>query len=321
MNSSSGTIVGIVYLSYFSSAILCRSIEELMKQNIFSIAKVLVYVVDNSGDMIEFQNLSKTIGLFTDRLDVTMLFSSDNLGYSKGNNLGLEYAIKAGCDHVCVMNPDAYFADSTSLSVLLRESVKYQVSVIGPSIQNENGLLTMQNPISKPRPWIDLMLYLPMLAFGYSGFYNAITIRTESRSVFSLCGCCLFAPAHVWLSLGLIPEDNFMYYEEWIMGKRAADKGLGMIYAPQAVICHAQNKRYLAFRTYLRQISIKAVSATTAIGVIRPFCLLEKRAYLLAYFFVSFIVWFLRNSLALSARSKSVLFAILCKGCSSSNTE
>ena len=71
-----------------------------------------VIVVDNAytdGSVEEFQEL----------VDIKLIVNKENLGYSKGNNVGIQYAINNKADYVLVLNNDTV-VDPHFLSKLVK---------------------------------------------------------------------------------------------------------------------------------------------------------------------------------------------------------
>lgn len=76
-----------------------------------------------------------------------MLRSNENLGFARGNNLGIEFARKSlKCEFVLLANNDTIFKDSMLITKLM-DSYEKGIGVIGPNIISIDGY--NQNPIAE----------------------------------------------------------------------------------------------------------------------------------------------------------------------------
>ncbi|WP_405605390.1 glycosyltransferase family 2 protein [Polaribacter sp. Asnod1-A03] len=94
-----------------------------------------VIVVDNNSS-------DETVSyIFTNYPEVILLPQQDNLGFGKGNNIGISYAIKAGCDYVFLLNQDAYIVNNALERLLEIHSKNPNYGVLSPIHTNKNGNL------------------------------------------------------------------------------------------------------------------------------------------------------------------------------------
>ena len=83
-----------------------------------STIKATIIVVDNSSTDNTLNILERIYP------EVILLKNSGNMGFAKGNNLGIKYALEKGYDHVALLNQDAKFEKDT-LEKLVSYSNKY----------------------------------------------------------------------------------------------------------------------------------------------------------------------------------------------------
>lgn len=57
--------------------------------------------------------------------EIVLIESKENLGFGRGNNLGMKYAMKHDCDYVFLLNQDAWLAEASSLERLIEIAEKY----------------------------------------------------------------------------------------------------------------------------------------------------------------------------------------------------
>ena len=123
-----------VVLNYNSLDETYKCLESILRIKYDNIEIVLI---DNaSKEQEEF------VERFSDIKDtrVHVLLSKKNVGYARGNNIGIHYAINnLNCDFVCVINPDVVVEDVNFVDTILKEFKKEKFAVSGPKIINHLG--------------------------------------------------------------------------------------------------------------------------------------------------------------------------------------
>ena len=85
-------------------------------------------MIENSNNSNFKLNLEKNYS------NVTCFLTGENLGYAKGNNLGLS---KVVTEYALILNPDAYLENDT-LNNLINSAKKFNdFAIIGPAKQDE----------------------------------------------------------------------------------------------------------------------------------------------------------------------------------------
>ncbi len=131
--------VGVVILNYLNYKDTIECIDSLKDEGY---QNKEVIIVDNGSNNESFEIIKEHCkGLE----NTYCLKSEENLGFAKGNNIGIEYAVKElQCNFVLVVNNDTIFEDKNLISNLM-DSYEEGVAAIGPRIIAANGL--DQNPI------------------------------------------------------------------------------------------------------------------------------------------------------------------------------
>jgi GT2 family glycosyltransferase len=157
-----------------------------------------IYVVDNGSTDGSVQALRREFG------DRIILIANDrNLLYAGGNNVGILRALQDGCSHLLLLNNDTV-VDPVMLEELLRVSDKSTNAILCPKI---------------------LYADRPNVLWYAGGKLNLHRARISHRGIREsdhgqydqmeetgwATGCALFAPRHVFESVGLL-DDNFQLY-------------------------------------------------------------------------------------------------------------
>lgn len=173
---------------------------------------------------------------------VEIIHSGKNLGYGGGHNQYLKTADTS--DYHLILNPDVVLAPdfiTQGLGFLARES---DVVAVAPYVENEKGEPTY---LCKRYPTVlDLWLrgFMPSFiqsCFGRRlGHYQMQDVYEQSRvnkDIPIISGCCMLLRSPVFRELGGFDERFFLYFEDFDLSLRLADKG-HVAYNPAMRIKH-----------------------------------------------------------------------------------
>lgn len=170
---------------------------------------------------------------------IIFIESTENGGYSAGNNLGMEYALSCkDADYFWILNNDTTLPPE-SLKELVDASERAKrsekkIGMMGGKLFYYHNPEIIQNVGS---------YYLPALAYCKnrveekrdSDKQNSVNLKINYLS-----GASLFVPVHFVLEVGKLSEDYFIYMEEVDWTIRAKQKGWQIEYCPKARIFHKE---------------------------------------------------------------------------------
>lgn len=110
-------------------------IEESIRSVLNSTLKVAVVVVDNNSADATVSFVRES---FKDE-DVYLIESKENLGFGKGNNLGMSHGLKNGADYVFLLNQDAFVENDTIEKLVQVSSNNAEYGIISPIHLNVEG--------------------------------------------------------------------------------------------------------------------------------------------------------------------------------------
>lgn len=150
---------GFVILHYKTLNDTLECVESL--KNLDGFENNMVYIVDNfSND----GSVKKLLTVCAEYKNILLIESSRNLGFAKGNNLGIEKARNDNCDFVMLLNNDVVVKQKDLIDQIIKNWDDYHFAIGGPRIiSTVDGL--DQNPFMVPRHFIKnkkmaLKLYL-----------------------------------------------------------------------------------------------------------------------------------------------------------------
>lgn len=250
-------------MSRFSFIILHYNTIEDTKACVSSIEKMCInneyriYIVDNASP----NNSGKDLNIMYSKKEyIRVIQSNENLGFARGNNIGIEQAIK-DCfnDFVVVLNSDTKVIQSDFCERIKNEYAKSQFAALGPTIYTPSGKSTI-NPgrayvlqgaelnAFQHRCRRKLFLFKTHL-YLLTGIFKKraeISLKAKERDYkytenCLLHGCCLiFSKKYLDVMHGFDPR-TFLYYEEEILFLHCKMLGLKTIYNPDIKIWHKED--------------------------------------------------------------------------------
>jgi len=208
-------VCGII-LNYFGHSDTIRCVRELLNQN--DLEKIII--VENSACNAELRVLKK---VFKNKIQVEIISTPKNLGFSGGVNLAINFVRDFCFDAFLLLNNDTF---------LPTDSIRHLINCL---INNEFDLVS---PIifcfpEKLKIWAK--------GYYYNLFSGLITKRNISfipGTVFYLSGCCLLIHSKVLQEIGLFDTSFFMYGEDVEFCFRAVQNGFRIGIARKAHIYH-----------------------------------------------------------------------------------
>lgn len=225
--SSRFPLVGIVLVHYrdASESLACiRSLRGL------SYPARRLFVIDNNS-------IDRSGGLVRAKLQENeeYIFVPENRGFAAGANVGISQAIAHGASYVFLVNPDLEVLPETLDHLVAFGQRDRETGIIGPKVlypATEDGTSRVWSMGGK----IDLSEEtMEMLQHGELEEVNSSAAPFECDYV---PGCALLAKREVFKSIGLLPEDYFMYFEESDWCLKAGAAGFRLMIVPEGRVFH-----------------------------------------------------------------------------------
>lgn len=217
--------IAIILVNYNGFADTRECVESILK--IKTLYNYHIIVVDNA---------SSNRNTETDTIDylkqhATYLEADDNLGFSSGNNIGIQYAMKNGYDYVLLLNNDTIVTENF-LDELMQSYMDH------PNCGLAIGkILYYDNP--------DTLWYAGGFIKRSIGKViqrgNEVKDKGQyenNEEVTFVTGCMMLISSEVIKNVGLLDEDFFLYSEDLEYCLRVMKHGYKMYYYPSSVIYH-----------------------------------------------------------------------------------
>jgi GT2 family glycosyltransferase len=211
-----------------AEAITAACIESLLSQDY---ARHTVLLVDNAS----FDGSGARL---RDRFpQIQYLNTGANLGYTGGNNRGIERALQQGADYLMVLNNDTVLEPNCVSTLMASARDADRLGAIAPKI------LYWDDP---KRIWFAGGDFSLARAIGTHRSELQLDDPAESPRLDDITfatGCCFLMPAAVARELGGFREDFFIYCEDAELSLRLVRAGYRLYYQPAARLFHREKPR------------------------------------------------------------------------------
>jgi len=184
--------------------------------------------------VVENGSTDNSVELLTNNDDFHLIISSENLGYTGGNNIAIKYCLKQNSDFIFLLNNDTLLLPDT-IGILLNSAKKDKtIGIIQPKIffyPESDKLWCGPTSFNK--------LFLTSRLEGYNKFDTEKYSETKELP-FSV-GCATFIKSEVFNTIGLLDDDFFAVCEDVDFGIRAVKAKYKIIYEPNSIIYHLES--------------------------------------------------------------------------------
>lgn len=247
-------VVCVVVLNWNNAAVTIRCLESLLMSEYSDLHLVICDngSTDASLDRIESWARVRAIACMKfDKEDVlnhygsgpdvrlTLIQNGENLGYARGNNVGIRFALRHAADYVLVLNNDTTVSP-TAIANLVTFGLMYpDAALMAPKIMQATA---DGYQVSEPDGW----LRSPKLSACLIPAWLTLRIATSAEDVskelpfriYYAPGCAMMFHSETFAQVGLFDEMTFLYYEEFIMAEKLKRANLITYYVPDAVVNH-----------------------------------------------------------------------------------
>ena len=182
-----------------------------------------IILVDNESD-------NKKVKNFKYRDEIKIIQNKKNEGFSKANNIGIDYALKNNYDYTILINNDT-IVEKNLIEVLLKTAQAKNLSVVQPLILKYNSKVIWN-------------------AGGRINYFfgNFITRKKVGNSLNSsheltewLTGCCCLFKTKIFKEIGKLDESFFAYYEDVDFSLRLKKHGYKIGFTSKTHIYHYES--------------------------------------------------------------------------------
>ena len=193
--------------------------------------------------------------------NVTLISNGENLGFPKGNNIGVNHAKG---EYICILNPDTVVAEDTFTKILaFARSLnslqsKNPIGIIGCKLIDGAGKFLPESKRGIPTPWVAFTkimgLYKLIPKSSLFGKYYAEHLgENETGEVDILVGAFMLMKRDLYLEVGGFDENCFMYSDDIDLSYVVSKTGKSNYYFHETTVIHYKGESTIKDGTYMKR--------------------------------------------------------------------
>lgn len=214
-------LVFILILNFNGQATLPACLQSIFRLRYPSFR---VVIIDNASTDGSFENMKQKYA------QAHFIKNSENVGFARGMNVGIRFALNHGAEYLWLINQD------TSIAV---DSLEILASLMSrhPRVGMVSPLITTP---ARHHTWF---------AGGAIDWLRLRGVHTKARSrhipyeTGFISGCAPLIRRDVFQKIGLFDERFFLYYEDVDLSLRAKRAGFQLVIHPRATVTHSEESR------------------------------------------------------------------------------
>lgn len=238
-----------------SVIILNYNVRYFLEQCVLSVQKALESI---DGEIIVIDNFSSddSCEMMKQRFpNVTLIENNDNLGFPKGNNIGVA---KAKGEYLCILNPDTVVAEDTFEKILAFAHSKSDLGIVGCKLIDGTGNFLPECKRGVPTPWVaftkifGLYKFFPKSAL-FNRYYAQHLTENQTGKVDILVGAFMVMKRDLYLEVGGFDENCFMYSDDIDLSYMALKTGKSNYYFHETSVIHYKGESTVRDGTYMKR--------------------------------------------------------------------
>jgi len=241
--------VSIIIVTYNTRQMTAECIDSVfVKTQNVNFEVILVDNGSSDGSRESFEKDSR----------ITYVYSEENLGFGRANNLGYKYA---SGKYIFLLNSDTLLVNNAIFEMFnYMEKQPNSIGCCGGKLENKDGSLRVGYYKHFPTLWWifqeNLLYAIPKSRLLFNPFKSKLNqVKTDHFPLFvsHICGADLFIRREVIEKCGMFDPDFFMYYEETEMQFRFHKNGFKsvIIDSPRIIhLCGASSKKNFSLKKF-----------------------------------------------------------------------
>ncbi|HEU4788926.1 MAG TPA: glycosyltransferase family 2 protein [Flavobacterium sp.] len=187
--------------------------------------------------------------------NVKLIQNSKNVGYPKGNNIGVA---EAKGEYVCILNPDTVVAEDTFEKVLEFAQKQKNLGIVGVKLIDGSGNFLPESKRGIPTPWVaftkitSLYKLFPKSSF-FNKYYAQHLSENQTGEVEILVGAFMVLKKELYEEVGGFDEDCFMYSDDIDLSYMVLQIEKKNYYFHETAVIHYKGESTIKDGTYMKR--------------------------------------------------------------------
>jgi GT2 family glycosyltransferase len=238
-----------------SVIILNYNVRFFLEQCVASVQEALtnidseIIVVDNNSSDDSFEMIKSRFP------NVKLIKNNSNLGFPKGNNIGVA---QAKGDYICILNPDTVVAEDTFAKILAFAEKQENLGIVGCKLIDGSGNFLPESKRGIPTPFVALTkifgLYKLFPSWElFNRYYAQHLSENETGKVDILVGAFMIMKRNLYNEIGGFDENCFMYSDDIDLSFMALKSGKNNYYFHETSVIHYKGESTVKDGLYMKR--------------------------------------------------------------------
>lgn len=185
--------------------------------------------------------------------NVKLIENKENLGFPKGNNIGVS---QAQGEYICILNPDTVVAEDTFTKVLAFADKQKDLGIVGVKLIDGIGNFLPESKRGIPTPFVAFTKITGLYKIfpkTFGKYYAQHLSENETGKVEILVGAFMLMKRDLYNEIGGFDQNCFMYSDDIDLSFMALKKGKSNYYFHETSVIHYKGESTVKDGTYMKR--------------------------------------------------------------------
>jgi len=238
-----------------SVIILNYNVRYFLEQCVESVQEALINI-DSEIIVVDNHSSDDSCEMIQSRFPkVKLIENSSNLGFPKGNNIGV--AVAKG-NYICILNPDTVVADDTFEKILAFAEKQNNLGIVGCKLIDGSGNFLPESKRGIPTPFVALTKIFGLYQLFpnwelFNRYYAQHLSENETGKVDILVGAFMIMKRDLYNEIGGFDENCFMYSDDIDLSYLALKSGKSNYYFHETSVIHYKGESTVKDGLYMKR--------------------------------------------------------------------
>ena len=238
-----------------SVIILNYNVRYFLEQCVVSVQEALTNI-DSEIIVVDNQSSDDSCEMIRSRFPgVKLIKNNSNLGFPKGNNIGVA---QANGNYICILNPDTVVAEDTFEKILTFAEKQENLGIVGCKLIDGSGNFLPESKRSIPTPFVALTKIFGLYKLFpnwklFNRYYAQHLSENETGKVEILVGAFMIMKRDLYNEIGGFDENCFMYSDDFDLSYMALKRGKSNYYFHETSVIHYKGESTVRDGLYMKR--------------------------------------------------------------------
>jgi len=238
-----------------SVIILNYNVRFFLEQCVASVQEALTNI-DTEIIVVDNDSSDDSCEMIKSRFpNVKLIKNNSNLGFPKGNNIGVA---QAKGDYICILNPDTVVAEDTFDRILAFAEKQENLGIVGCKLIDGSGNFLPESKRGIPTPFVALTKIFGLYKLFpnwelFNSYYAQHLSENETGKVDILVGAFMIMKRNLYNEIGGFDENCFMYSDDIDLSFMSLKSGKINYYFHETSVIHYKGESTVKDGLYMKR--------------------------------------------------------------------